>query len=75
MRIVGVLEAKTRLSRLIEEVLAGEEVLIVRRGRPVAWLVPAEPDSARRPLGFVPGSVPDAFFEPLPEDELRAWEG
>ncbi len=75
MRIVGILEAKTHLSRLIEDVLAGEEILIVRRGRPVARLVPVEANTARRPLGFVPGNVPDAFFAPLPEEELQAWEG
>jgi len=52
MHRVGVFEAKTRLTALLDEVEEGGEVLITRRGKPVARLVPAEPgfdrDRARR---------------------------
>lgn len=52
MHMVGVFEAKTRLTALLDEVEEGGEVLITRRGKPVARLVPAEPgfdrDRARR---------------------------
>lgn len=49
MESVGVFEAKNRLTALLDEVEAGREVLITRRGKPIARLVPAEPgfDRAR----------------------------
>ncbi|MGY6498117.1 MAG: type II toxin-antitoxin system Phd/YefM family antitoxin [Microcella sp.] len=72
---VNVHEAKTRMSELLARVEAGDEVIIARAGHPVASLVPvAEP--AARELGFLDGfTVPHDFFEPLPDDELDAWEG
>lgn len=70
--IVNVHEAKTHLSRLLERVKGGEEIVLAKAGRPYARLVPIEPKP--RELGFVPGSVPDTFFEPLPVDELEKWE-
>jgi prevent-host-death family protein len=72
-KTVNVHEAKTHLSRLLEEVRAGEEIVIAKGGKPYARLVPVSLPS-RRPLGFVPGRVTEAFFEPLPEEELAAWE-
>jgi prevent-host-death family protein len=44
LKTVGAFEAKTHLSRLLEEVAAGEEVLITRHGRAVARLLPPEPN-------------------------------
>jgi prevent-host-death family protein len=73
MITVSVHEAKTHLSRLLERVSAGEEVIIAKRGTPYARLCPLEPRPARRP-GLLVGKVDDSFFEPLPEDELEAWE-
>jgi prevent-host-death family protein len=72
---VGVHEAKTHLSRLLEDVAAGEEVVITRRGEAVASLVPARQVSARR-LGIDRGrfAVPDDFDAPLPEELLGAFE-
>ncbi len=75
MKTVGVHEAKTHLSRLLEKVEAGEEVIIARSGRPVARLVPLRP-SARRP-GGLKGKIkvhPD-FDSPLPEEISRAFRG
>ncbi len=43
MKCVGAFEAKTHLSKLLEEVEAGEQVLITRHGRAVARLLPLEP--------------------------------
>jgi prevent-host-death family protein len=48
MRVIGAFEAKTHLSALLEAVEAGEEIVITRRGRPVARLVPAHADEAAR---------------------------
>jgi prevent-host-death family protein len=73
MTTVNVHQAKTHLSRLLERVAAGEDVVIARAGKPVARLVPIEPEEPRRP-GLAKGRVTDAFFEPLPADELDAWQ-
>ena len=70
---VNVQEAKTHLSRLLQRVEAGETILLARGGRAIARLEPvAHPGD--RELGFVEGSLPDLFFfDPLPGDELDAW--
>jgi prevent-host-death family protein len=72
---VGVHEAKTHLSRLLEDVAAGEEVVITRRGEAVATLVPARPAAARR-FGVDKGrfTVPEDFDAPLPGEVLDAFE-
>lgn len=76
MPVVNVHQAKTQLSRLLAQVEAGEEVVIARRGQPVARLVGCKPRGERQ-FGAMKGKlvVPDSFFDPLPEAELRAWEG
>lgn len=70
---VNVHEAKSTLSKLLERAHAGEEVIIAKNGTPYARLVPLEPRRPREP-GLLRGTVEDAFFEPLPEGELDAWE-
>lgn len=73
--IVNVHEAKTHFSKLLERAHQGEEVIVAKAGKPYARLVPlAETAPERRP-GRLAGRVDDAFFEPLPEEELEAWEG
>ena len=76
MVVVSVSQAKTQFSRLIARVEAGEEVAITRRGKPVARFVACKPRKKRRP-GRLEGKVviPDEFFDPLPEEELKLWEG
>lgn len=68
--------AKTRLSELVARVEAGEEVVILRGDVPVAKLVPMKP-TVRRVPGAWEGrfTLDDSFFDPLPEEELKAWEG
>lgn len=73
VRTVKVQEAKTRLSAILADVERGDEVVIARGDVPVARLVPVR-EPPQRDLGFVPYHVPDSFYEPLPEDELAAWE-
>lgn len=70
---VNIHEAKTHLSKLLARVRRGEEVIIASNGEPVARLCPLEAPAPRRP-GLLEGRVDDAFFEPLPEGELAAWE-
>ena len=74
MAAVNVHEAKTHLSELLDRALRGEEVIISRSGRPLVRLVPIEDQTARKP-GLAKGRVTDAFFEPLPDEELAGWEG
>ena len=74
--VVNVHEAKTQLSRLLAQVEAGEDVVIARRGEPVARLVACTPAGKRQPDVLKDRIViPDSFFDPLPEEELAAWEG
>ena len=73
---VNIHEAKTHLSRLLERVASGEEIIIAKAGHPVAKLVPVE----RKPRR-VPGThkdliyIADDFDEPLPAELLDAFEG
>ena len=79
MHKATIFEAKTNLSRLIESALKGEDVLITsgRERKPVVRLVPVQPVTGNRRLGFLKGRgrIGPEFFEPLPEDELRLWNG
>lgn len=68
---VSVYDAKTHLSRLLDAVQAGEEVVITRNGQPVARLVRVVPTPTRR-FGTMPGvaTVRGDFDEPLGIDDL-----
>jgi prevent-host-death family protein len=72
---VGVHEAKTHLSRLLDQAAAGEDIVIERRGTPVARLVPIA-GAERRSFGSDLGrfTVPDDFDEPLPDDVIAVFE-
>ena len=72
--IVNIHKARILLSRLLERAHAGEEIILAKAGKPCARLMPLAPK--RRRGGQLPGLVvgPE-FFEPLPEQELGAWEG
>jgi antitoxin (DNA-binding transcriptional repressor) of toxin-antitoxin stability system len=74
-----IFEAKTNLSKLVQQALQGEEVQITmgRERKPVVRLEPIEPVAASRRIGFLEGQgdVGPEFFEPLPADELRLWNG
>ena len=76
MTEVNVHEAKTHLSRLLDQALAGEEVVIMRSGRRLVRLTPVEAAPARRKLGTAEGDfvVPDDFDAPLPVDVLDEFE-
>lgn len=75
MATISVYEARANLSKLIERTLAGEEVVITRRGKPVVRLVPAEETRPPRRPGRLKGKfeLPDSFFDPLPEDIIEAF--
>jgi antitoxin (DNA-binding transcriptional repressor) of toxin-antitoxin stability system len=75
---INIHEAKTHLSRYLARLRAGESIILCNRNVPVAELrpLPARRET-KRPIGLAKGSfaVPPAFLEPLPEEELVAWEG
>jgi prevent-host-death family protein len=84
MTVVTIHKAKTDLSELIRRAEAGEEVIIARGTTPVVGLKPLAPpkiEEQKRPrqpgsMAHLLGAVPDdAWFEPLPDDELSLWEG
>jgi prevent-host-death family protein len=67
---VNIHEAKTHLSKLLERVALGEEVIIAKAGKPVARLVAIKNRKSKRPLGLAKGefTVPDDFDDPLPPE-------
>ena len=77
MKTVNIHEAKTKLSKLVERVEGGEEIVIARAGRPAARLVPLTKVRGRRRLGLLDGKfqIPDDFNAPLPESVIRDFEG
>jgi len=77
MKKVNIYEAKTHFSALVDRVAGGETIQICRRKVPAAELRPVpKPRRTRRPIGLLPGfTVPKAFFEPLPDDLVAAFEG
>lgn len=71
-------EAKTQFSKLVDRARDGEEIIIAKAGEPAAKLVPIDkPGKILRTPGALKGKMetpPDSvFFDPLPDDELRAW--
>jgi prevent-host-death family protein len=76
MMIVNVHAAKTNLSKLIDQAEAGEEVIIARNSKPAVRLVPVGTPRPKRVFGSMKGkiSLTPEFFDPLPDDELEAWE-
>jgi len=74
--VVNIHEAKTHLSRLLEQVMQGEEVVIAKAGRPVARLVALRGPAKRREPGSARGQIKMAedFDGPLPEHIQRYFE-
>lgn len=77
MKSVNIQEAKTTLSRLVEEASGGVEVTIARAGRPVARLVPIGKGQRKRMFGVLRDKIwiADDFDAPLPDEILRGFEG
>lgn len=78
--IVNVHDAKTNFSKLLARAHAGEEIILAKAGKPYAKLVPftEAPKPRRQPGRFKDqlGDVDDSvWFDPMPDDELDAWEG
>jgi prevent-host-death family protein len=76
VKTVNVHEAKTHLSKLLEQVRQGEEVVIAKAGKPVARLVPVVEKPKRRRPGSAKGEIfyAEDFDAPLPEEVLDSFE-
>jgi antitoxin (DNA-binding transcriptional repressor) of toxin-antitoxin stability system len=79
MTTVTIHQAKTQLSKLIAKAEAGEDVLILRGKNPAVRLTAVRPRRPKLTFGMLKGKMPklpdEFFFDPLPEEELRLWEG
>jgi prevent-host-death family protein len=75
--VVNIHEAKTNLSRIVDEVAAGAEVIIAKAGKPMARLTPIEAPIKAKKLGQLKGKikVPVNFNAPLDEETLAQFEG
>ena len=78
LRVVNVHQAKTHLSRLIDDAHAGETILLAKAGKPWARLMPLAPPVPQRIPGRLrsqgPLSQPDLLLEPMDPSELESWE-
>jgi prevent-host-death family protein len=72
--LFSVHDAKTNLSKLIADALAGADVVIARGSVPVVRLVPLAPRGIRR-FGALKGkiAIDERFHEALPDDEQAGW--
>ena len=76
MRIVNMHEAKSQLSKLVEQVLAGEEIIIAKAGKPIAKIIPYKPKPEPRKLGGYENEIyipPD--FDETDEEIVKLFEG
>ncbi len=72
--IINVHEAKTRFSQLLEQAHSGQEIILAKAGKPYARMVPLATSTPKRQPGRLTMKIGEAFFEPLPESEVKAWE-
>lgn len=77
MTTVNIQHAKANFSKLIARVRKGEEIVLAKAGKPVAKIVPFDPDPKRRVPGSARGlfTMSDDFDAPLPDEILDAFEG
>lgn len=76
MVTINIHEAKTHLSRFVEQAASGEEIIIAKAGKPVAKLVPLQGMPSHRNLGMFKGqlNVPDDFDTPLSDEVIAQFE-
>jgi prevent-host-death family protein len=74
--VINIHEAKTHLSRIVEEVAAGKEVIIAKAGKPMARLVPMQENVTKKTLGLLKGKIKISanFNKPLPETVMQLFE-
>ena len=72
--LINVHDAKTQFSKLLERAHTGQEIILAKAGKPYARMMPLAPAAPKRQRGRMKGIIDDAFFDPLPDAELNAWE-
>ena len=74
--VINIHEAKTHLSKIVDDVAAGAEVIIAKAGKPMARLSPINSPARRKKLGLLKGKikVPDDFNAPLDNEVIAAFE-
>lgn len=77
METINIHEAKTHLSRIVEQVAAGRDVLIAKAGKPMVKMVPIATGKTVIRFGVLKGTirVPEDFDAPLPENVLANFGG
>lgn len=79
MKTVNIHEAKTHLSRLVDEAVKGEPFVIAKAGKPLVKVVPLDAPSAPRRIGFMEGlgdwKVPDDFDRMCQDEIIALFEG
>jgi prevent-host-death family protein len=75
--VINIHEAKTHLSRIVDEVAEGAEVIIAKAGKPMARLSPLASPPRKKKLGLLRGKikVPDDFNAPIDEEVIVKFEG
>lgn len=72
---ISIHDAEHDLARWLDQAHAGQEIVLTKNGLPYARLIPPAAAPGQRQPGRLKGTVGDAFFDPLPPEELNAWEG
>jgi prevent-host-death family protein len=79
VKIINIYEAKTHLSKLVDQAASGQDVILARHGKPVALITAIGPAKPRIQAGLLKGKldIPDDFNldAPLPDELLRAFRG
>lgn len=77
MYTINIHQAKTNLSKLVDAVMHGEEIIIAKAGKPMAKLVPITVMKSKRKPGALKGKIKISkdFNAPLPDDILDQFEG
>ena len=75
--VINIHQAKTHLSKIVDEVAAGAEVIIAKAGKPMARLSPISTPPRPKKLGLLEGKikVPDDFNAPLDDEVIADFEG
>ena len=73
MKVLNIHQAKTHLSRLIEEAVEGETVVVAKAGKPLVQLVPVAATGGERPLGLLAGKVKESADCWAPDQDVERW--
>lgn len=73
MKVLNIHQAKTHLSRLVEEAVDGQTIVVAKAGKALVQLVPVSGDTADRPLGLLAGEAQESADCWTPDAEVEEW--